>query len=77
MGGKKSTIRLDVFREEGIGLLKAIAIAETGDVQVLQNLNDVLIIAEEYAHAGIYDVKAYLLDERGRPLWNLVDLVSP
>ena len=74
--GAKTTIRLDVFREEGVNLLKAIAIAETGDVAVLRHLGDVLTLAEEYAHAGIYDVKAQLLDERGRPLWNLVDLIN-
>ena len=74
--GARTTIRLDVFREEGLGLLKALAIADTGDVAVLQKLGDVLTIAEEYAHAGIYDLKAQLLDERGRPLWNLVDLIN-
>jgi len=37
---------------------------------------DILTIAEEYAHAGIYDLKAHLLDERGQPLWNLVDLIN-
>jgi dnd system-associated protein 4 len=73
--GSKTTIRLDVFREEGVGLMKAIAIAETKDVIVLQQLNDVLTIVEEYANSGIYDLKAQLLDERGRPLWNLVDLL--
>lgn len=75
-GGSKTTIRLDVFREEGMSLLKAIAIAETGDVAVLRQSNDVLTLVEEYAQSGIYDVKAQLLDERGRPLWNLVDLIS-
>jgi dnd system-associated protein 4 len=74
--GAKTTIRLDVFREDGLGLMKAIAIADTGDVTVLQQLNSVLSIVEEYAQAGIYDVKAHLLDERGRPLWNLVDLLK-
>ena len=74
-GGSKTTIRLDVFREEGMSLLKAIAIADTGDVAVLRQVSDVLTIAEEYAQAGIYDVKAQLLDERGRPLWNLVGLL--
>ncbi len=74
--GARTTIRLDVFREEGMGLLKAIAIADTGDVAVLRQLGDVLTIAEEYAHAGIYDVKTQLLDERGRPLWNLVGLLA-
>ena len=71
-----TAIRQDVFGEQGLAILKAIAIAATGDVAVLSNLGDVLTIAEEYANGGIYDVKAHLLDARGRPLWNLVGVIS-
>jgi len=74
--GKKHTIRREVFTENDFTLLKAIAIATTGDVDVLLQLGDILTIAEEYAHTGIYDLKAYLLDQGGRSLWNLVDLLS-
>lgn len=75
-GSNKHDIRRTVFTDNDFAILKAIAIAETGEVEVLGRLNEILVIAEEYAHGGIYDVKAYLLDERGRPLWNLVDLVT-
>ena len=71
-----SEIRLSVFTEDDIAILKAIAIAETGDVQILTQFGDILGIAEEYANAGIHDVKGYLLDERGRPLWNLISLIT-
>lgn len=71
-----SEIRMTVFTEEDCAILKAIAIAETGDVQVLSSQSDILVIAEEYANSGIHDVKAYLLDERGHTLWNLVGLLN-
>ncbi|MCP5097973.1 MAG: hypothetical protein GY943_20690 [Chloroflexi bacterium] len=74
-GKQGSEIRLTVFTEDDIAILKAIAIADTGDVEVLTSLSDILTIAEEYANAGIHEVKAYLIDESGRSLWNLVDLM--
>lgn len=73
--GARADIRETVFTESDLALLKAIAIADTGDVDVLSKPHEILQIAEEYAHSGIWDVKAYLLNERGRPLWNLVSLV--
>ena len=77
LSGRRGTaIRQDVFGDQGLAILKAIAIAATGDVAILGNLGDVLTIAEEYANGGIYDVKASLLDERGRPLWNMVNLIQ-
>ncbi|HKQ05751.1 MAG TPA: hypothetical protein VJ464_11505 [Blastocatellia bacterium] len=74
--GKKHTIRREVFTENDFILLKTIAIAETGDVQVLSRFDEILTIAEEYAHAGIRALKAGLLDQHGRPLWNLVELLN-
>ncbi len=58
-----------------IPLLKAIAIADTGDVSVLLRRNDILTIAEEFANAGIYELRASLLEEIDLPLWNLVKLL--
>lgn len=74
--GEKTDIRVSIFKENDMVLLKAIAIAETGDVEVLSRQGEILVIAEEYAHAGIQDVKTRLLDERGKSLWNLVELVN-
>ncbi len=74
--GPKNDIRQSIFAESDLALLKAIAIAETNDVIVLSEPGEILRIAEEYAHTGIHDAKAYLLDERGRPLWNLIALAT-
>lgn len=56
-------------------VLKAIAIATTGDIQVLGNQEEILRIAEEYANAGIQEMRAQVVDGVGEPLWNLVELV--
>lgn len=74
--GKKLDIRESVFLESDLAILKAIAIADTGDVAVLSQPGEILRIAEEYAQAGILDVRSYLLDEAGRPLWNLVSFLT-
>jgi hypothetical protein len=34
----------------------------------------IVTIAEGYAQTGILDVKRNLLDQPGRPLWNLVEI---
>lgn len=74
--------RVTIFRwaqfdpQIDIPLLKAIAITDCGNVNVLLKRNDILTIAEEYANAGIYELRASLLDERGQPLWNLVSILS-
>ena len=60
-----------------IPLLKAIAIVEGEDINILLNRTDILNIAEEYANGGIYELRDSLLTESGQPLWNLVDILSP
>ncbi|MFC1976361.1 hypothetical protein ACFLXQ_08170 [Chloroflexota bacterium] len=57
-----------------IPLLKTLAIADTDDVNVLLSQDEILTIVEEYANAGIHELRASVLDEYGQPLWNLVDL---
>jgi len=59
-----------------IPLLKAIAIADSGDVQVLLNQKEIVTIAEEYANAGIYELRESVLGERDLPLWNLVSMLN-
>jgi dnd system-associated protein 4 len=75
--GKKVTVfRWAQFDSQvDIPLLKAIAIAEVGDVDILLRRNDILAIAEEYANAGIYELRAAMMDELGLPLWNLVSKI--
>lgn len=60
-----SEFRVSVFTEDDLSILKAIAIAETENVDVLSRDGEILAIAEEYANAGIHEVRAYLLDEGG------------
>ncbi len=73
--------RISIFRwaqfdpQIDVPLLKAIAIAESGDVSILLRRNDILNIIEEYANAGIYELRARIFDEFGQPLWNLVSMV--
>jgi dnd system-associated protein 4 len=55
-------------------VLRAIAIAETGQVDVVTSQNDVLTIAEEYANTGFEELRRRVL-RAGVPLENLVDLV--
>jgi dnd system-associated protein 4 len=77
LSGKKLTIfRWAQFDAQiDISILKAIAIAEHGDVDILLRRNDILTIAEEYANVGIYDLRDSLL-ESGQPLWNIVRLIN-
>jgi len=74
--------KITVFRwaqfdsQTDIPLLKAIAIGDSGDVSILLKKSDILNTAEEYANAGIYDLRDSLLGEYGQPLWNLVSLFN-
>jgi dnd system-associated protein 4 len=74
--------RVTIFRwaqflpQTDIPLLKALAIADSGDVNVLLKQDDILTIAEEYANAGIHELQTSVLDEFGQPLWNLVGLLN-
>jgi len=76
--GKRVTIfRWAQFSPQiDIPILKALAIADTGDINVLLNQDEVLTIAEEYANAGIHELRAGVLDQYGQPLWNLVAMLS-
>ncbi len=75
-GPKEQIFRWDQFSQEvDIPALKAIALAETGDVEVLIDEARILRIAEELANEGIMEIKSILLDKPGKPLWNLVEKV--
>lgn len=64
------------FSSEEKKMLETIAIAETGDLLVVENEGLVQEIAEEYANGGIRVIKELLIDAHGDPLWNLVDLID-
>ena len=74
--------RTGVFRwaqfssQVDVPLLKAIAIADQGDVSVVAGHNRVMQVIEEYANAGIHELRASLVGQYGQPLWNLVALLD-
>jgi dnd system-associated protein 4 len=75
-GSKRQIFHYTQFSDQvDMPILKAIAIATTGDIQVLADPEQIVQIAEEYANAGIQELKAQIVDQIGQPLWNLVELV--
>lgn len=72
--GKKLTIfRWAQFSSQtDIPVVKAISLADGDDINVLLSQDEMLNVIEEYANAGIHDLRARLFDEHGQPLWNLV-----
>lgn len=74
--GKKVTIRRDVLKPDDVAVLQALALADTGDVRVLERFEDVLTVAEEFAQTGIRELHQTLVSQGGKALWNLVDLVQ-
>lgn len=78
--GKKGDLRQDVFSDKDKDIFKAIAIAETRDITILEKRPEELIsgnvitIVEEYANGGILELKQ-ILDEPGYTLDNLIALI--
>ncbi len=75
--GKRITIfRWAQFTSKiDLPMLKALAITDSKDLNVLLNQDEILTCAEEYANAGIHELRASLLDNHGYPLWNLIEIV--
>ena len=61
--------------EEDVPLLRALALAETEDVEVLTNQDRILTIAEEYANGGITEIRKQVEDMPDDRIINLVDLL--
>jgi dnd system-associated protein 4 len=75
-GAKTQIFRWDQLSQDlDVPVLKALAVAETGEVEGLLREDQVLRIAEEYANSGIRELKEALIDQPGQPLWNLVSTV--
>ena len=73
LSGQREIFRWPVFSsQEDIPTLRAIAIAETGDTTILVDQAQLLMIAEEYANAGIEEVRREVADQPGLPLESLV-----
>ncbi|RLA92681.1 MAG: hypothetical protein DRG69_08440, partial [Deltaproteobacteria bacterium] len=67
---KAGTIPLRTFNENDKALIKSIAIAETGSMDVLfgENIKEAFDIAEEYANGGIDTLYSLVFgDEPGDP----------
>ncbi len=73
--------RVTIFRwaqftpQNDIPILKALAIVDSGAINVLLSRDEILTIAEEYANAGIHELRASLLSEGGQPLWNMISII--
>ena len=76
LAGKKDDLFFwhQLSQDQDVPVLESIAVAETGDVEVLAQGSQILLIAEEYANEGIRLLKQELVDQRAAPLWNLVAL---
>jgi dnd system-associated protein 4 len=78
IAGKKLTIfRWAQFSSQtDIPVVKAISLADGDEINVLLNQDEMLNVVEEYANAGIHDLRARLFDEHGQPLWMLVNILG-
>lgn len=74
IAGKKLTIfRWAQFSSQtDIPVVKAIALADGNDINVLLSQDEMLNVIEEYANAGIHDLRSRLCCEHGQVLFNLV-----
>lgn len=75
--------RVDIFSwdvlsndEENVSLLRALALAETGDVEVLTDQGEILDIAEQYANAGIREIQEKISDIQDNRIMHLVSLIG-
>ena len=75
-GGRTQIFRWDQFSQDlDVPVLRAIAIAETEDVEVLMQEERILRIAEEYANAGIREISNEIVTQPGQALWNLANVL--
>jgi len=75
--------RVTIFRwaqftpQTDVPILKAVALADSGNIDVLLSQEEILNTAEQYANAGIHELRSTVLNEYGQPLWNLVRMSDP
>lgn len=75
-GAKRQIFHWAQFSDQiDVPILKAIAIASTGDVQVLADQERIVQIAEEFANAGIQEIRAQVVEQLNQPLWGLVGVI--
>lgn len=77
LSGRRDIVRWEsLSRDTDVPILYAIAIAHENDVEVLAQGYDFLTIAEEYANTGIHILNSKIKGLRGKPLWNIIDLIQ-
>lgn len=75
-GRREGVFRWSAFTAQvDVPLLKAIAIADSKDLEIITNQHAILVIAEEYANSGIHELRARLVNSEKPPLWNLVEAI--
>jgi len=75
--GRQQPFRWGQLSQElDVPALQAVAVADSGDVEILMRKDQILRVAEEYANEGIRILKTDLLGQPGRLLWNLVAIIS-
>lgn len=72
---REGLLRYDYLSHDEKQCLGMLALAETGDINVLKDEGRVQEIAEEYANQGIRIIKQNVYDGSGDPLWKLVNLI--
>jgi len=77
IAGKKLTVfRWAQFSSQtDIPVVKAISLADGDDINMLLSQDEMLNALEEFANAGIHELRSSLLDEQGQPLFNLVKII--
>ena len=75
-GNRVDIFRWDQFGEDDVFLLRALALAETGEIEVLINQDMILSIAEQYAHSGIIEIQEKMEGLRENRIRHLVRLLG-
>jgi len=82
--GERRTItgkKLTIFRwaqfssQTDLPVIKAISLADGANINVLLSQDEMLNVVEEYANAGIHELRSKIFDEHGQPLWNLTNML--
>lgn len=78
------TNKVDIFtwdilsgNESNVPLLRALALTETEDIEVLTDQGKILDIAEQYANAGIIEIKKKIGDIQENRIMHLISLLAP
>jgi len=68
--------RLRNLTEEEAGLLKAIAITESKDIGVINDIVQLITISEEYANGGISHLKEFVIEDQASFIKNFASEIK-